>query len=206
MAARLAEDHLWSSIGAPCVRTLLVSPCMRMTLERDDFLIGNVPLNDTWLLPARESAGGEIHWWAAFSPGTPYELTAEFVLSAAERLATDPSSVLADGQPDAVVELFSEAGWQIDHSPHRLTLTSPGGETTVLHTPERPERALTFSMRNRAASWSGTSPCRPGHRPSSCPRRRPPWPPATRCASPTRSPPTTPGGSPWNPRTAGRPP
>ncbi|MFJ1931666.1 hypothetical protein ACIPLC_15695 [Kitasatospora sp. NPDC086801] len=130
-----------------------------MTLERADFLIGNSPRDDNWLLTAREGGDGQELWWACFSPLTPYELTYGLVLEAAERLATDPDSVLTSRRAaDGAARILSGAGWTVSHSPMRTTMTSPAGSTRVLHDPVQPERSLTFSMNNTSSElcWAIT--------------------------------------------------
>ncbi|MFC9327890.1 hypothetical protein [Kitasatospora sp. NPDC057015] len=146
LAARFAEDHSWFSLAAPGTRTLLVSPCLRMTLERGDRTIGNRRLNDALVLAARRSPGDKDQWWAAFSPRTPYELTTAFVLGAAELLIADPDSVLSERPPTDVLELLSDADWTVEHDSCRTAIGSPGGETAVLYHPEQPWRPLSFSM------------------------------------------------------------
>ncbi|MFB7672673.1 DUF317 domain-containing protein [Kitasatospora purpeofusca] len=148
LGERLIEDHVWNSLRPPDGGVLLTSPCMRMMLELGDFAIGNSDRDDNWLLTAHAIPGAPAAWWALFSPQTPYELTTAFVLGAAELLATDPDTVLADRSTDDVVGLFTAAGWHADHGPYRTAITSPGGDTTVAYFPEAPHRSLTFMMNN----------------------------------------------------------
>ncbi|MGW2540974.1 hypothetical protein ACWC5I_08880 [Kitasatospora sp. NPDC001574] len=158
LTARLTEDHGWFPLDTPGVRTLLVSPCLRMTLERGDRMIGNRWLKDALVLAARRNPGDRAHWWAAFSPQVPYELADAFVLGAVELLAGDPESVLSERPATDVVELLSTADWTVEHGSYRTTIGSPGGETGVLHHPEQPWRPLSFSMleTTRDLAWSVT--------------------------------------------------
>ncbi|MFB7672670.1 hypothetical protein ACFC26_14795 [Kitasatospora purpeofusca] len=158
LAARLAEEHSWFPLHAPGARTRLVSPCLRMTLERGDRMIGTRRLNDALVLAARRSPGDRDQWWAAFSPQTPYELTTAFVLGAAELLATDPDSVMSERPGTAMSELLPNADWTEEHGAHRTTIGSPGGETGVLHHPEQPWRPLILSLveTTRDLAWSVT--------------------------------------------------
>ncbi|MFF2657346.1 hypothetical protein ACFVUH_08265 [Kitasatospora sp. NPDC058032] len=158
LQTRLAEDHGWRSLGAPGVRTLLVSPCLRMTLERSDRVIGNRWLKDALVLAARRSPGDRDEWWAAFSPRAPYELATAFVLGATELLVTDPDSVLSERPRTDVVELLSNADWTVEHGSYRTTIGSPGSETGVLHHPDQPWRPLSFSMLETTSdlAWSVT--------------------------------------------------
>ncbi|MEU6234672.1 DUF317 domain-containing protein [Kitasatospora sp. NPDC047058] len=134
------------------------SPCRRLRLQHGTFLSGNLQLDDNWMLTAREAEGSEWLWWACFSPQTPHELTYGFVLEAAQRLGTDPGSVLTRrAVADDAADLLAAAGWlEREHPLPGVRMITPAGNTGAAHTSQLPERDLSFNMFNTSSElhWS----------------------------------------------------
>ncbi|WP_157852220.1 DUF317 domain-containing protein [Kitasatospora sp. NRRL B-11411] len=152
-------DHLITAYGwehdpdSTPEEPLLVSPCLRMALERGDFPLGRRILQNHWKLSAYDSGEEDATelWCAWFSPRTPYELSHGLVLDAAGRLESDPASVLADRRAgDDIERILSDAGWTIERSPWRTFIHSPGTSASLL-VPSHPERTLAFSLGNTSS-------------------------------------------------------
>ncbi|MEU3573221.1 DUF317 domain-containing protein [Kitasatospora sp. NPDC036755] len=151
-------DHLISAYGwehdpdGTPEEPLLVSPCRRMALERGDFPLGRRILQNHWKLSAYDSGEPDATelWCAWFSPRTPYELSHGLVLDAADRLDSDPATVLADCRAgDDIARILSDAGWTIKRGPWRTFIHSPGAATLLV--PSHPERTLAFSLGNTSS-------------------------------------------------------
>ncbi|MEU4113283.1 DUF317 domain-containing protein [Kitasatospora sp. NPDC028055] len=134
------------------------SPCRRLRLQHGNFLSGNLPLDDNWMLTARKTPESEWLWWACFSPQTPHELTYGVVLETARRLGSDPGSVLTRrAVADDAADLLAAAGWlETEHPLPGVRMITPTGNTGAAHTFQLPERALSFSMSNTSSelAWS----------------------------------------------------
>ncbi|MGW2397112.1 hypothetical protein ACWCYY_11220 [Kitasatospora sp. NPDC001664] len=113
---------------------------------------------DNWMLQARTAPDSEWLWWACFSPQTPHELTYGFVLESAQRLATDPGSVLTRRDvADDASDLLAAVGWhEREHPLPGVRMITPSGNTGAAHTFQLPERGLSFIMNNTssALAWS----------------------------------------------------
>ncbi|MFE6053129.1 DUF317 domain-containing protein [Kitasatospora sp. NPDC056446] len=151
-------DHLITAYGwehdpdSTPEEPLLVSPCRRMALERGDFPLGRLILQNHWKLSAYDSGEQDATelWCAWFSPRTPYELTHGLVLDAAGRLHSDPATVLTDRRAgDDIARILSDAGWTIKQGPWRTFIHSPGAATLLV--PSHPERTLAFSLGNTSS-------------------------------------------------------
>ncbi|MGV9266603.1 DUF317 domain-containing protein [Kitasatospora sp. NPDC003701] len=153
----LTSEYQWH-IAADGENPQLESPCRRLRVQHGTFLSGNVLLDDNWMLTARETPDSEWLWWACFSPQTPHELTYSFVLETAQRLGTEPGSVLTRrAEADDAADLLAAAGWlEREHPLPGARMTTPTGNTGAAHTFELPERDLSFSMLNTSSAlkWS----------------------------------------------------
>ncbi|MFE2722764.1 DUF317 domain-containing protein [Kitasatospora sp. NPDC059327] len=151
-------DHLVSAYGwehdpdSTTEEPLLVSPCRRMELARGHFPLGRAVLRNHWKLSAYDSADSDATelWCSWFSPRAPYELTHGLVLDAAERLHSDPASVLAVRRAgDDIERILSDAGWTIKRGPWRTFIHAPGAASLLV--PAHPERTLSFGLGNTSS-------------------------------------------------------